>query len=138
MENCKNSQESKAGKAAAEWWQTLSEEQRKQMDIVDAFAYGVLHGWNNPSWISVEEEMPPFDWKENGTWRRSLPVLIYDPTRGIFVGCYESDDLYGKTYWIYDNGKRPTKEVSVGYEWDNVTHWMPLPTPPQGKEANND
>lgn len=107
---------------------SFSTEESKCETISD-FCAGWRAADRHPNWISVEDEMPPFDWKENGTWRRSLPVLIYDPTRGIFVGCYESDDLYGKTYWIYDNGKRPTKEVSGGYELDNVTHWMPIVPP---------
>lgn len=102
-------------------------------DTINDFCAGWRAADSYPNWISVEDELPPFDWKEDGSWRRSLPVLIYDPTRGIFVGCYESDDLYGKTYWIYDNGKRPTKEVSGGYEWDNVTHWMPI-VPPRKEE----
>ena len=102
-------------------------------NLIQMVKQGAQWADQHPQWISVEDEMPPFDWKEDGSWRRSLPVLIYDPTRGIFVGCYESDDLYGKTYWIYDNGKRPTKEVSGGYEWDNVTHWMEI-QPPRKEE----
>jgi len=115
MENCKNSKEYKAGWAAAEWWQTLSEEQRKQMDIVDAFAYGVLHGWNNPNWIPVEEELPkPNIYKEGKTFPLVL-VCLND-------GCFEDTDAYdtdNKTWCKYG---------------DEVEYWMPLPAPPQGKE----
>lgn len=116
MENCKNSQEYKAGRAAAEWWQTLSEEQRKQMDIVDAFAYGVLHGWNNPNWIPVEEELPELtidDWRSEGVF-------------------FATDD--GKSHFGFYSNKGVWFSSVYGFNGHQVTHWMPLPAPPQGKE----
>lgn len=109
----KNCPEYQAGKAAAKWWQSLSEEQRKQMDIVDAFAYGCLHGWNNPNWIPVEE-YPKVD--------ISCTLLVH-----YVDGTIDICDYYGDFYDY--SGENVTR---------NVTHWMPLPTPPQGKEANND
>ena len=126
--------EEQRAKAAHEYIQSDSVAAGNEILAFGDFINGAKWADFHPHWISVEDEMPPFDWKEDGTWRRSLPVLIYDPTRGIFLGCYESDDLYGKTYWIYDNGKRPTKEVSGGYECDNVTHWMPLPEAPRKED----
>lgn len=65
-----NSQDYKATKAALEWWYSLPEEQRKatdidaEPDIVDAYSDGVIYGWNNPNWISVEDELP----KEQGKY----------------------------------------------------------------------
>lgn len=59
-----NSQDYKATKAALKWWYSLPEEQRKatdidaEPDIVDAYADGVIYGWNNPNWIPVEERLP--------------------------------------------------------------------------------
>ena len=121
MENCKNSQEYKAGRASIEWWYSLPEEQRRKTDInaepdiVDAFAYGVLHGWNNPNWISVEERLP-----EVGE-----PVLFSTPSMDEpLKGAYQENG----TWW------------SVEYECkfiNGITHWMPLPEAPR-KEANND
>lgn len=109
MENCKNSQEYKAGRAAAEWWQTLSEEQRKQMDIVDAFAYGVLHGWNNPNWISVKK-YPKVD--------ISCTLLVH-----YVDGTIDICDYYGDFYDY--TGENVTR---------NVTHWMPLPAAPRKED----
>lgn len=94
-----------------------------------------LHLEASNHWIPVEERLPPFDCIEDGSCRCSQPVLIYDPIRAwIYVGRYESDDLYGNTYWVYGNGKRPTREVCGGYEIDNVTHWMPLPQAPRNED----
>ena len=109
MENCKNSQEYMAGRAAAEWWQTLSEEQRKQMDIVDAYAYGVLHGWNNPHWISVEE-YPKVD--------ISCTLLVH-----YVDGTIDICDYYGDFYDY--TGENVTR---------NVTHWMPMPEAPRKED----
>lgn len=98
----------------------------------NAFVAAANWADSNPHWIPVEEKLPPFDCIEDGSCRCSQPVLIYDPIRAwIYVGRYESDDLYGNTYWVYGNGKRPTREVCGGYEIDNITHWMPMPQPPK-------
>lgn len=65
-----NSQDYKATEAAIEWWYSLTEEQRKatdidaEPDIVDAYSDGIIYGWNNPNWISVEDGLP----KEEGKY----------------------------------------------------------------------
>lgn len=118
-----NSQDYKATKAALEWWYLLPEEQRKatdidaEPDIVDAYADGVIYGWNNPNWIPVEERLPKFDEQ----------VLVYglcpNGCRLFYVDCLIQD--------INDNGYP---------KWDDdtiiPTHWMPI-VPPR-KEENND
>lgn len=96
-----------------------------------AFIDGAQWADAHPHWISVEDELPPFDAIENGTWRCSKDVLIFAPFRGIFVGRYECDDMYGKTYWLFNGGSYPTVERGDGYESSNVTHWMPLPQAPK-------
>lgn len=69
-EEITNSQDYKATKIALDWWYSLPEEQRKatdidaEPDIVDAYSEGIIYGWNNPNWISVEDELP----KEKGAY----------------------------------------------------------------------
>lgn len=98
-------------------------------ELIDAcFAFADA----NPLWISVEDGFPPFDIKNDGTWKYSDNVLIYSPLRGIFVGRYECDDMAGKTYWLFGGAKLPTVEdTGEGYCLTNVTHWMPLPQAPK-------
>lgn len=74
-------------------------------------------------WISVEEDMP--ETKSNGSYKLSLPVLIY------------SDGVIVKARYESNNDGEP--EFSQWYcpliddTIDYVTHWMPLPTPPKTK-----
>lgn len=69
---------------------------------------------NNPEWISVKERLP-----ENG-----IDVLVHDafgdPTISISTAAYSNVD--GK--WIDYLGN------DHNYQSD-ITHWMPLPTPPK-------
>lgn len=58
-EEITNSQDYKATKVALCWYPTLSDEQREDMDIVDAYSDGVIYGWNNPNWIKIEDGLPP-------------------------------------------------------------------------------
>ena len=121
-------------------------QKEKKEELIGLFAVGAIFigdlidecfdfGQQHPCWISVEDKMPPFDVKDDGTWRCSGDVLIFSPLKGIFLGRYECDDMYGETYWIFDNGKYPTVERESGLE--NVTHWMPLPAPPVVSKSQN-
>lgn len=65
----------------------------------------------NNGWISVDESIPPEDER----------VITWDGYR-VCIGIVES--------W-YANGA-----LCVGFEDDDVTHWMPLPPPP--KEVKDD
>ena len=75
-------------------------------------------GWRaadlHPQWISVEEELPP----ENGKTQQSISVWA---TNGLMSGefRYNFDTKTWTDMW--------------GDPFD-ITHWMPLPTPPQRKE----
>ena len=62
-------------------------------------------------WISVEDRLPKIDSKD---------VLFYDPGFGVKIGCY-CGLRYDEHEWR-DNSS-----------YTNVTHWMPLPEPPEDK-----
>jgi len=118
-----NSQDYKATKAALKWWYSLSEEQRKttdidaEPDIVDAYSDGVIYGWNNPNWISVDDAFPPHRNQTNHKFENDFSV-----------NCFVSDG----------------KDVDTGYydyrlhKWScefltNVIYWY-CPQPPRKEE----
>lgn len=109
-----NSQDYNATKVALCWYPTLTDEERDDMDIIDAYADGVIYGWNNPHWTSVEEELPP----ENGKTQQSISVWA---TNGLMSGefRYNFDTKTWTDMW--------------GDPFD-ITHWMPLPQPPRKEE----
>ena len=109
-----------ASKAAFEWWKSLQEETRQDIeqgkgpDAIDIYEAGILYGWNNPNWFSVEDKLPP----ENGKTQQSISVWATDGlTSGEFR--YNFDTKTWTNVW--------------GDPFD-ITHWMPLPLLPQGKE----
>jgi hypothetical protein len=120
-----NNQDYKATNAALDWWYSLPEEQRKatnidaEPDVVDAYTEGVIYGWNNPNWISVEDE--PYPPKKNKWDKKSEEVLIY----GLWMG--RPTRLFG-TYH-YD-----INEWSANGLISNITHWMLLPQPPRKED----
>ena len=60
-------------------------------------------------WVIVEERLP-----ENNT-----QVLMWSARWKIA----EAGSYYNKHFWVYS-------EIGDGYIADNITHWMPLPAPP--------
>ena len=113
-EEITNSQDYKATKVALCWYPTLTDEEREDMDIVDAYADGVIYGWNNPNWISVEDELPP----ENGKTQQSISVWATDGlTSGEFRYNFDTKtwtDMWGDPF--------------------DITHWIQLPQPPRKEE----
>jgi hypothetical protein len=84
-------------------------------------------GWRaadaHPQWIPVEEELPKIN-DVASSWDCSDEVYIYLATGSHCIGRYEHDKNTNEFYWAL-----------YGVDKDiPVTHWMPLPTPPQGKE----
>ena len=119
-EEITNSQDYKATKVALEWWYSLPEEQRKatdidaEPDIIDVYSDGVIYGWNNPNWISVDDKLPP----ENGKTQQSVSVWATDGlTSGEFR--YNFDTQTWTNVW--------------GDPFD-ITHWLPLPPLPRKEE----
>lgn len=96
------------------------------------FIDGAKWADSHPQWIPVEEERPKFDWKDDGTWSSSLPILIYS-IHGISIGTFQLDHITGKAYWFFDG----SKHEEFMDKWRIVTHWMPLPEAPR-KEENNE
>ena len=120
-----NSQDYKATKAAMKYWHSLPEEYKARInnlgpepDVIDAYEEGVIYGWNNPNWISVEDE--PYPPKKNKWDKKSEEVLIY----GLWMG--RPTRLFG-TYQ-YD-----TNEWGANGLISNITHWMPI-VPPRKEE----
>ena len=121
-EGITNSQDYKATEAALEWWKSLPlevrREQQKPPDIVDAYADGVIYGWNNPNWRSVKDELPP---KRKNSLVLSDIVFIHTTGGDYLSAVYDYQDKK----WIDVYNIETLKS-------DKVTHWMPIVTP--GKE----
>lgn len=104
-----------ASKAAFEWWKSLQEETRQDIeqgrgpDAIDIYEAGILYGWDNPQWIPVEEELP----KVSGDY-------IICEKRGFVKEAhyFELDDL-----WMLPGGALVSP-----------THWMPKPQPPRKED----
>lgn len=74
------------------------------------------------SWVSVDERMPEID----GGSTETFNVLVFSEENGVQQAfyCYEDDAWYGH------DGEMITSELG---DADCVTHWMPLPDPPEVK-----
>jgi len=116
-EEITNSQDYKATEAALEWWYSLPEEQRKatdidaEPDIVDAYTDGVIYGWNNPNWISVEERLP----EKDNEFEDYSKLVIVTNGKDFWKGMYN----YGGEEWL-------TFDL---WRIDDATHWMPIVPP---------
>ena len=69
-----------------------------------------------PRWISVDERLPEH-WHMDDKDRTLINYLVYSPDYGVDVGNYI---------------KSAKRWVCMGLPM-NVTHWMPLPEPPEEK-----
>ena len=65
-------------------------------------------------WVSVEEKLP-----EDNT-----QVLMWSARWKIA----EAGSYYNQHFWVY-------REIGDGYIADNITHWMPLPSPPDKEQT---
>ena len=69
-------------------------------------------------WISVEDRLPDDDGSHFDVWVDGdrIPDALYDNDKQAFLNYVSDNDGY--------------------FEWreiENVTHWMPLPEPPESK-----
>lgn len=71
-------------------------------------------------WISVDERLPDC---EQGA--ESEAVLFITKQGFMYTGYFGCGGIYHDRYF------REYKNSTEGYDISNVTHWMPLPEPPQ-------
>lgn len=102
-----NSQDYKAEGIALDWYKSLSAESVGEIHITDAYADGVIYGWNNPHWIPVEERNPD----------EGQVVLIHTKGGSVSTACY-TDGRF---------------DITELFEAINVTHWMEI-VPPRKEE----
>ena len=80
----------------------------------------IAHGVTVQEWISVDDQMPPYN----------TMVLIYRPTMAetiitdTYFGFYGEDDEWYEGWNCYGEDIHGRNVV---------THWMPLPQPPKGE-----
>ena len=75
------------------------------------FIDGAKWADSHPAWVSVEERLPP---RAENSFTFSDYVLVCDNIGYMDTACYN----FEKNRWDWLN---------------NITHWMPLPTPPVKK-----
>ena len=77
----------------------------------------IANGVTVQEWISVDDRLPEND----------VMVIGYTPCDGfMFVGYYHEEPKYDWKVWRIVTAMRSTKVMTK-----KVTHWMPLPQPPE-------
>lgn len=75
-----------------------------------------------PQWISVEDRLPPYEW-ENKALMATEEVLVINEDGQMFVGYFKVWKYEGS--YMFDDGS----------DHDDITHWLPLPKPPEEDEV---
>ncbi len=76
-------------------------------------------------WISVKDEFP----------KNNTRVLCWDDKDGMY-DCFYIDSDFLLLMYSHPSGKRMINRnlfVSCNYAIKDVTHWMPLPSPPENE-----
>ena len=77
-----------------------------------------------PQWVAVAERLPEAE----------TPVLILRNGNAETGGLYWEYPGFEEDFQAYQYWDRPT-DIGMGWEWDEVTHWMPLPAAPATMEG---
>lgn len=82
-------------------------------------------------WIPVGEKLPNRDGAFS-CGRISVSVLLFDSAHNHWIGSYNFED---GNWWVESGLNGEDREI-VGHMKDmyGITHWRPLPAPPNGKE----
>lgn len=96
--------------AKAEWYDRKAEEMR---------GIGATDGW-----ISCSERMPETTEKGLGVLYSDCSLVVSSKTGWVAMAYYLTDGE--KSWWEFADAQNKPK-----IDWDEVTHWMPLPAPPE-------
>lgn len=108
------------------WYDAWIVEKRVHMtlksEVWDAWqARAALSHPSTPQgWISVEDRLPAMD----------EPVLVYTPSSVVKV-CFDEWCTYHEAPVSWSSATVETGEGWQNHEFEEVTHWMPLPPPPE-------
>ena len=123
-EEITNSQDYKATEAAMKYWYSLPEEYQARInnlgpepDVIDAYEEGILYGWNNPNWISVEDKLP----------KEKQKVLAYFSPNEECGHEYACMALYNYGFHHWEDAEDP------GIILEGVTYWKEI-VPPRKEE----
>lgn len=121
-----NNPDYKAIKAALEWWRNnvcspdiYGNDRSEELNLEDAYAEGIIYGWNNPNWISVDKELPP---------KRKDPIVISDK---VFV--HTTGGHYLSAVYDYQDKEWIDEYNIETLKSNEVTHWMEI-VPPRKEE----
>lgn len=84
--------------------------------LTDDAIVKAMHEFAN-QWISVEDELPKIG--NYPDFPYSSEMILLSDGNTIYFGEYESSEEFGNSFIDVD-----------GNEFHNITHWKPLPTPP--------
>lgn len=85
--------------------------------IYYGFIDGAKWAYSHPQWVPVEKVLP----------KEKQKVLVYMPADERCDHEYVCEALYNYAWHKWEDADEPI-------ELEGVTHWMPLPQLPQGKE----
>ena len=93
----------------------------------DCHSNNVLYEpYKGSGWISVKDRLPEKDGE----------YLVFTEQRDCFNALFESEIGDGGEFGVWLNSYHPDTLGFLDSEWqeyEGITHWMPLPAPPEGE-----
>lgn len=98
-----------------------------------------------PKWISVKDRLPEELTPVNVVWVNHNPQLYYSKIKDVPQSNATAVYFCGRWYWwdavlidwLGEYGRCGREESLVDKEIE-ITHWMPLPEPPEVEDANDE
>lgn len=114
--------------------QSLQEHDTMSRDLIDQF---------KPKWVKVMDEHPPLKNRVMLLYLKGCePVMAEGYLTDVAIDCagsHKDDERLGVNFWrktgrgltFFDYADRQIQNLVAKNSKNNVTHWMPLPTPPE-------
>ena len=107
----------------------------RKMPVIDLLATGFMAGYQAAQqWISVKERLPNLEKTSRSLRRESSCILLV--SYGNVYAAHLCEDWSDRSLFIFEACTCNCRAFDMDIdEWklDQVTHWMPLPNPPEEK-----